>query len=314
MIGLLEKSLSGEWFLSAFCHNLSHVTLMPLISRFDPWRSSLCTCPPKLTFNPYTGCDHACVYCYASSYIPSFRECRPKKDLLKNLKREAAKLKGETVSISNSSDPYPRMEAAAGLTRRCLEILSESNCRIQVITKSNLVTRDDDLLSKVPATVALTITTLDTEVARLLEPHAPTPAERLRAAEDLVSQGIPMSARIDPVIPLVNDKPEKLVASLANIGVKHVTSSTYKIKPDNWRRFSVAMPEVAKKLERLYFREGEKLGGNTLLPRDLRLKLMESIRELVIANGMEFGVCREGLAQLNTAACDGSWLMPTKSR
>jgi DNA repair photolyase len=287
---------------------------VPLISRFDPWRSSLCTCPPKLTLNPYSGCDHHCVYCYASSYIPNFHECRPKKDLPQKLKREAAKLKGETVSISNSSDPYPRMEATAGLTRRCLEILAESNCRIQIITKSNLVSRDDDLLSKAPSTVALTITTDDAEVARVLEPHAPTPAERLRAAEDLIRKGVPVSVRIDPVILLMNDQPEKLVATLASIGVKHVTSSTYKIKPDNWRRFSAAMPTVAKKLKPLYFKQGERIGGNTLLPRDLRLKLMKRVRDLATANGMKFGVCREGLTQLNTAACDGSWLLNAELR
>jgi DNA repair photolyase len=287
---------------------------VPLISRFDPWRSSLCTCPPKLTLNPYSGCDHHCVYCYASSYIPRFQECRPKKDLPQRLMREAAKLKGETVSISNSSDPYPRMEAAAGLTRRCLEILAESNCRIQIVTKSNMVTRDDDLLSKMPSTVALTITTLDADVARLLEPNAPSPAERLRAAEDLIGKGIPVSVRIDPVIPLVNDKSEKLVAELASIGVRHVTSSTYKVKPDNWRRFAAVMPQVAEKLEPLYFRQGEKMGGNTLLPRDLRLKLMKGIRDLATANGMRFGVCREGLAHLNTASCDGSWLLKAESR
>jgi DNA repair photolyase len=288
--------------------------MVTLISRFDPWRSSLCTCPPKLTLNPYSGCDHHCVYCYASSYVPNFAECRPKKGLLQILRREAAKLKGETVSISNSSDPYSRMEAMAGLTRKCLEILASSHCRIQIITKSNLVVRDDDLLSKVPSMVALTITTLDAEVARVLEPNAPTPAERLGAAENLVGKGVPVSVRIDPVIPLVNDKPEKLVAELASIGVKHVTSSTYKIKPDNWRRFTAAMPQVAEKLAPLYFKQGEKLGGNTLLPRDLRLKLMKDIRDLATANGMKFGVCREGLAQLNTAPCDGSWLLNAEPR
>jgi DNA repair photolyase len=274
----------------------------------------MCTCPPKLTFNPYTGCDYACVYCYASSYIPRFSQCRPKKGLLQRLQREAAQLKGETVSIANSSDPYPRLEATARLTRRCLEILAESKCRIQIITKSNLVTRDDDLLSKVPSTVALTITTDDAEVSRLLEPHAPLPDARLRAAEDLIGKGIPVSVRIDPVIPFVNDNQEKLVTTLAGIGVKHVTSSTYKIKPDNWRRFAATMPTVAEKLKPLYFKQGEKIGGNTLLPRDLRLKLMKNIRDLAIANGMQFGVCREGLAQLNTAACDGSWLLNAEPR
>jgi DNA repair photolyase len=287
---------------------------VPLISRFDPWRSSLCTCPPKLTLNPYSGCDHHCVYCYASSYISRFQDCRPKKNLLRKLGREASKLKGEIVSMSNSSDPYPRMEVTSGLTRSCLEILAESNCRIQIVTKSNLVTRDDDLLSKAPSTVALTITTLDAEVARLLEPNAPLPAERLRAAENLISKGIPVSVRIDPVIPFVNDKAEKLVSALASIGVRHVTSSTYKMKPDNWRRFKVALPNVAKKLEHICIRYGEKLGGNTLLPRDLRFKLMKSIRNLATVNGMKFGVCREGLAQLNTATCDGSWLLRSEKR
>jgi DNA repair photolyase len=287
---------------------------MPFISRFDPWRSSLCTCPPKLTLNPYSGCDHHCIYCYASSYIPNFQECRPKKDPLQSLRREAAKLKGEIVSIANSSDPYPRIEATAGLTRRCLEILSENNCRIQIITKSNLIIRDDDLLSKTPSTVALTITTDDAEVAKLLEPNAPPPDARLKAAEDLVGKGIPVSVRIDPVIPFVNDQPEKLVATLASIGVKHLTSSTYKVKPDNWRRFSAAMPEVAEKQAPLYFKQGEKIGVNTLLPRDLRFKLMKNIRDLTIANGMQFGVCREGLAQLNTAACDGSWMFNAELR
>ena len=283
---------------------------MPLISSFDPWRSGLCTCPPKLTFNPYTGCDHQCVYCYASSYIPSFSDCRPKKDLLAALKREAAKLNGETISIANSSDPYPRAEASTGLTRRCLEILAESNCKIQIITKSNLVVRDDDLLSKIPSTVAFTVTTDDDDIAKLIEPHAPLPSQRLRAAQDLIKKGIPVSVRIDPIIPLVNDQPQKLIADLASIGVKHLTCSTYKAKPDNWMRLVQAMPKVAEKLKPLYFQQGEKIGGNTLLPKELRFRLLKGVRDLAVANNMKFGVCREGLAELNTAPCDGSWLMP----
>lgn len=274
----------------------------------------MCTCPPKLTLNPYSGCDHQCVYCYASSYIPNFSDCRPKKDLLQNLKWEAAKLKGEIVSIANSSDPYPRAEATAGLTRKCLEILAQSDCRIQIITKSNIVVRDDDLLSKTCSTVAMTITTDNENIAKQIEPHAPSPSERLRAAEDLTRKGIPVSVRIDPVIPFVNDKPEKLIATLASIGVKHVTSSTYKVKPDNWRRLTVAMPEVAEKLKPLYFQQGEKIGGNTLLPKELRFKLMKNVRDLVTTNGMKFGVCRENLSQLNTASCDGSWLLSANQR
>jgi DNA repair photolyase len=284
--------------------------LVPLISNFDPWRSAHCTCPPKLTFNPYTGCDHQCTYCYATSYIPNFKNCRPKKNVIAQLQRESAKLKGEIVSMANSSDPYPRAEATEGLTRSCLEILIESNCRIQIVTKSNIVTRDDDLLSQIPSTVALTISTDDDSLAKVIEPFAPLPSQRLRAAHDLINADIPVSVRIDPIIPTVNDQPQKLIATLASIGVKHITCSTYKAKADNWMRLSQALPQVTERLKPWYFQRGEHIGGSVLLPKDLRFKILKRIRDIAETNGVKFGVCREGLTQLNNAPCDGSWLMP----
>ncbi len=280
-----------------------------LISKFDPWRSKLCTCPPKLTFNPYTGCDHACVYCYASSYIPKFYDCRPKANLISRLKKEAVKLRGEIISISNSSDPYPNLEAETGLTRRCLEILSSQNCRIQIITKSDMVIRDIDLLNKLPSMVSLTITTDKDSTAKVIEPNAPLPSKRLKAIEKLVGKGVPVSVRIDPVIPYVNDNPEKLVKTLASLGVKHVTASTYKVKPDNWQRVSIALPKIAEKLKPLYFEKGERIGQYTYLPKDLRVKLLKKLHDLTKQYGLKFGTCREGLTFLNTATCDGSWLL-----
>ena len=282
---------------------------MSLITEFDPWRSKLCTCPPKLTFSPYTGCDHACVYCYASSYIPKFFNCRPKKDLIPRLRREAAKLKGGLLSIANSSDPYPNLEAKMGLMRKCLEVLSQQDCKIQLITKSNLVVRDIDLLKKMPSMVSLTITTDDDNVAKLIEPHAPSSSERLKAVETLIEKGIPMSVRIDPIIPFINDNTKNLVKTLASFGVKHITGSTYKVKPDNWQRFSIALPKTAEKLKPLYFEKGEKIGRYIYLPKDLRLKLMKTVSAMAEKYGMKFGTCREGLSHLNTAVCDGSWLL-----
>ena len=120
--------------------------------------------------------------------------------------------------------------------------------------------------------------------------------------------------RIDPIIPFVNDNPESLIATLASMGVKHVTSSTYKIKRDNWQRFATALPATAEKLKPLYFEQGEKTRGYTLLPKALRLKLMSTVRRIVAENGMKFGVCRENLSHLNTATCDGSWLLFEKRR
>lgn len=286
---------------------------MSLITWFDPWRSPLCTCPPKLTFNPYTGCDHKCIYCYASSYIPHFYECRPKKDLLKRLEREAAKLKGELISIANSSDPYPTIEAEEGLTRRCLEILTRYNCRIQLITKSNIVLRDIDLLKRAPSMVAITVTTDDEETAKILEPYAPSPAERLKAAEGLIASDVPVAVRIDPIIPYVNENPETLVEALAQIGVRHITASTYKVKADNWQRLSLAMPKTAEKLKPLYFEKGEKIGRYVYMPKNVRLKLMEGLARLAKKYGVKFATCREGLKDLNTATCDGSWLIKEKT-
>jgi DNA repair photolyase len=226
------------------------------------------------------------------------------------LKREAAKLKGETISISNSSDPYPRVEATEGLTRRCLKILHETNCKVQIITKSNIVSRDDDLLAKVPSTVALTITTDDDDLSKILEPFAPSPSQRIRAAQDLIKAGIPVYVRIDPIIPFVNDQPQRLIKILSDIGVKHITCSTYKAKADNWMRLKIAMPQIEERLKTMYFVQGEKIGGSAFLPKELRYKILKGIRDLAEANGMKFGICREGLPELNTAECDGSWLMP----
>lgn len=178
----------------------------------------------------------------------NFFKCRPKKDLIRRLAREAVRLRGQIVSLSNSSDPYPNMEAETGLTRNCLEILSTHDCKIQLVTKSSLVTRDIDLLKRVPSMIALTITTDDDSVAKVLEPRAPSPSERLKTVEKLIRNDLSVTVRIDPVIPFLNDEPEKLVKEIASLGVKHVTSSTYKVRPENWKRFSAAIPSVAEKL------------------------------------------------------------------
>jgi DNA repair photolyase len=177
------------------------------------------------------------------------------------------------------------------------------------VTKSDLVARDIDLLRKVPSTVALTITTDHDEVARIIEPRAPAPSKRMKAVEKLVHNGIPVTVRIDPLIPFVNDYPEKLVKKLALLGVKHITSSTYKVRPDNWKRFSEAMPQVSEKLEPLYFQKGERIADYLYLPRELRLRLLERVRSLAEKSGIRYGTCREGLSKLNTATCDGSWVL-----
>ena len=196
------------------------------------------------------------------------------------------------------------------MTRECLEILTRQECKIQIVTKSPLVTRDIDLLKKMRCMVAISITTENDKISRRLEPHAPVPSERLEAIRVLVTNSVPVAVRIDPMIPFLNDDPQKLVESLACLGVSHITSSTYKVKPDNWNRFSNAFPEVAKKLSPLYFEKGERISGYLYLPRDLRLQMIKGIKGLAEKHNMKFGSCREGFGNLNSALCDGSWLVP----
>jgi len=277
-----------------------------LLTPFDPWQNPMCTCLNKLTFSPYTGCDHNCTYCYATSYIPHFNNCRPKKNLIPRLQKEAQKLTGQLISISNSSDPYPTIEKDLHLTRQSLKTLSQHPCSVQVITKSNLVTRDTDILRAMNAVVAFTITTEDDDLAKELEPNASSPTRRIQAIEKLEQNNIPVCARIDPIIPFLNDNPENLIKTLAALGVKHITASTYKAKPDNWNRLKQVLPETVSKLEPLYFTQGQKIGGYQYLPKELRYTLMKNAKELTERAGMTFGTCREGFPQLNTSTCDGA--------
>jgi len=187
-----------------------------------------------------------------------------------------------------------------------LEILAENCCRLQIVTKSDLVVRDIDILKKVPCVVSLTILTADDGLSGKLEPGAPVSSRRLKAIDTLVKEGIPTTVRIDPIIPFLNDDLAGLVEAVASLGVLHITCSSYKVKPDNWRRFSAVFPEVAEKLRPLYFGEGGRIGRSTYLPKNIRFGLMKKAKALAEEYNLKFGCCREGFS-LNSAVCDGSW-------
>ena len=285
---------------------------MRIIQLFDPWKGKLCTCPPKYSFSPYTGCSHSCVYCYASSYIPHFFKPRVKRDVLKRLIHDISTIDVSIpVSMSNSSDPYQHLEKRLKITRSCLKVFKRAKIKLLVVTKSDLVLRDVDILKTMNASVSITITTLNRSIAKLLEPHAPEPAKRIKAAKNLISNGIPVSVRIDPIIPGLNDDVEELIKTLADIGVQHIVSSTYKVRPDNWKRFSIRFPSISKNLQKLYFDEGEQISNYRYLPTKLRFELMKKIRDICDSYGISFATCREGFTHLHTSkTCDGSHLIP----
>lgn len=290
-----------------------------LLRLFDPWRSPLCTCPVKYSLHPYTGCSHKCLYCYATAYI-GLRESTPKKNFIENIRKELDKAnRNMIVEMSTSSDPYPPIEDKLRLTRQTLKELFRRRFRVLITTKSSLVTRDVDLLSANRSAVMITITTLDERLSKVIEPGAPPPSERLLALKELAKKGVPVGARVDPVIPFVNDDPAELsllVEKLQEVGVKHVVTSTYKAKPDSYRRIVSALPELEDKLRNIYFKGKTYVSGYYYLSFDVRMNLLRPVVNSARKLGLSYATCREGLVTkefFSARSCDGSHLLSYSS-
>jgi len=283
------------------------------IRPFDPWRQgSLCTCPFKYTVNPYTGCAHGCLYCYASSYIRNFFNPRPKKDFLKVAARDLSKIPpGSIINISSSSDPYQPLEAELKLTRALLEAIPGGYV-VEVVTKSDLVARDADLLSRKASVVSLTVTTMDESLAARLEPRAPKPSRRIGTMETLSKAGVPVVLRLDPIVPGLNDDAESIravVEEAAQAGTRHVVTSVYKVKPDNVARVLSAFPDLEAKLRKLYWVEGERIHGYLYASRAYRVRVLKEVMKAAREHGLTFATCREGLLSPDPGvACDGTHL------
>ncbi|AFH42698.1 SPL family radical SAM protein [Fervidicoccus fontis] len=284
-------------------------------SIFDPWQSSLCTCPKKYSLNPYTGCSFGCLYCYAKGYIGK-RESTPKKDYVKLLERSARKLnRALPVNIGTSSDPYPDIEQKFKLTRASLSILINMNFKVLITTKGGeLLLRDADLMKKGKVAVTPTVTTLNEDLAKKLEPMAPSPKERIRVMEEMNKNDIPLGARVDPIIPGLNDDEKELkelVNALAEAGARLIITSTYKARFVDFKDMINVFPDMREKWKRLYFEEGERIGGYMYLSKSLRERLLKLVVDEAKKLGLEYATCREGLTSpeyFKARSCDGTHL------
>jgi DNA repair photolyase len=216
--------------------------------------------------------------------------------------------------MSNSSDPYPPEEVRVKLTRRALQILLPRGFKVQIITKGVLVLRDLELLTKGRASVSISVTTLDESLARKIEPGAPSSKERITAMDRLIKSGIPVSARVDPIIPGLNEDVEELLGKLRDAGVRHVVFSTYKARPDNLARMVKAFPELERLWTRLYRKEGKWVRGYWHLPMNLKKSILSRAINHARRLGMNYATCREGLGHefLNSPTCDGTHLIPER--
>ncbi|MEM0370871.1 MAG: radical SAM protein [Pyrobaculum sp.] len=280
-----------------------------VIRPFDPWKNPLCTCPPKYSLNPYTGCGHRCLYCYITSYIPNAFSPRPK-DIGNIIHDLEALPPGALIAMSNSSDPYTPPEDRLGYTRKILETALGRGHYILITTKSDLVLRDVDLFKKYRDQLAIqiTITTLDEELASVLEPGAPTPWRRLAAVAELARWGISVGVRLDPIVPFLNDSIEDLVKEVAEAGAKQLVVSTYKAKRDNFKRLAAAFPQYVDKWRELYFEKGRYFHGQWYADIDYRREILRRAAELARRHNLQFSICREEFRDLETprVKCDGS--------
>lgn len=176
--------------------------------------------PFEASLNPYRGCEHGCAYCYArpthewlgfSSGVDFESRILVKEDAPRLLRETLAhpKYVPERLSLSGVTDPYQPVEKRLQITRGCLAVLAECRHPVVMITKNHLITRDVDHLAELArhqATAAyISITTLNAELARKLEPRASTPRMRLEAISTLAAAGVPVGVSVAPLIPGLND-------------------------------------------------------------------------------------------------------------
>ena len=189
------------------------------------------------SINPYRGCEHGCVYCYARP-THAWLGLSPGQDFESRLFAKpdaAARLREELarpgyrcapIALGTNTDPYQPVERERRITRGILEVLAGHNHPVTIVTKSALVTRDLDILAPMAARrlarVSLSVTTLDRRLANRLEPRANTPARRLAALAALADAGVPAGVMVAPVIPALNDAElESILGAAAKAGARH---------------------------------------------------------------------------------------------
>jgi DNA repair photolyase len=278
---------------------------------FDPWKGKNCTAGTKYSLAPYTGCDHRCQYCYITSYIPKAFNCRLKTDFLKKLPRDLEKADVNIpISIANSSDPYPTIDREYKLTRETLKILTNYGFKVLMVTKSDIYLRDLDIISSNNIVMTITLNTIDDDLASRLEPGAPKPNQRLVAIGQLTAKDIPVMVRVDPIIPYLNEAVEPLLKELSGIGVKYITTSTFKARTDSLKRLNHAFPKQGIKIEKLYREKGKSINRSWYLPKDIRFRLMKRVYDSAKINGLKFNMCRENLDLVrDSPSCDGTHLL-----
>ena len=291
LIGIARIAAAGESLREG--HDVEYFTLgtRSLLSRVVSGRNL----PFTWAINPYRGCEFACKYCYAR-YTHEFMELRDGVDFERKIfvKQQAAALlqselkkvkRGEEIAIGTATDPYQPAERRFEITRAILEELARhSGLEIGIVTKSNLVTRDAEILRRVAEHnrifVNVTVTTVDTELARKLEPRAPRPDLRLEAVRQLNLAGVDAGVICAPVLPEITDRPrdlEALVKAASEAGAKYIFANPLFLKPCS---AAIFMPFLAEHFPTLVDNYKRRYESRAFLPQAYAQRLSLQMTQL----------------------------------
>ncbi len=289
LVGIARLAAAGEHIRDG--HNLEYFTLA---ARSILNRCTAARMPFTWTVNPYRGCEFACKYCYAR-YTHEFMELGDlefeqkiyvKQQAAWLLRQELRRVKRhESIAIGTATDPYQPAEKRYEVTRSLLQVFAEYEALdLGIVTKSNLVVRDLDLLRSIARRnrlyVSLTVTTVDMQLARILEPRAPRPDLRLEAVQSLVAGGVPAGVMLAPVVPGITDGAaalEAVVRATAQAGGLHVFANPLFLKPCS---ASVFLPFLEREFPQLVQDYRRRYEGRAFVSAAYRKRISELMARL----------------------------------
>ncbi|HTE89022.1 MAG TPA: radical SAM protein [Terriglobales bacterium] len=296
LVGIARLAAEGESLRQG--HDVEYFTL-PVRSLLN--RCTVARMPFAWTINPYRGCEFACKYCYAR-YTHEFMELRDGVDFERKIyvKQHAAELlrqelrrvkPGEEIAIGTATDPYQPIERRLEVTRAILEELSHhAGLELGIVTKSNLVLRDIDLLQRIAENnqifVNVTITTLDVDLARILEPRAPRPDLRMETVRKLNLERVNAGVICAPVVPGITDSPrdlEALVRATAEAGGKYFYANPLFLKPCS---AAVFLPFLEKEFPHLVDSYQQRYKDRAFLPKAYGQRLSQLMARLRQKHGL----------------------------
>ncbi|MGZ4823361.1 MAG: radical SAM protein [Terriglobales bacterium] len=296
LVGIARLAAEGESISEG--HDVEFFTLA---SRSLLNRCTAARMPFTWTINPYRGCEFACKYCYAR-YTHEFMEMRDGVDFERKiyvkqraaelLKRDLRKVKaGEEIAIGTATDPYQPAERKFGVTQTILEVFAGlAGFDIGIVTKSDLVLRDTELLRAVARRnqlfVNLTITTLNTDLARILEPRAPRPDLRLKAVQKLSQAGVPAGVICAPVVPGITDSTrdlDALVKATKEAGGQYIFANALFLKPCS---AAIFLPWLKKEFPHLVQTYHERYGDRAYLGPAYRKRISQLMARLRQKHGI----------------------------